>query len=211
MVGRIQVVSKYVAPSQGFFEIKKGSSVYRLMEKMTPAMTQDRLAEFYEAEKQKGNPLPLNSIQMFGIMEDAVRAGDTKLMNFLQDGLRKWPNTLTRVIYNPAGEKDEIIHNYGTSGAYSLFGDIVGLDGWVSDIKDKLTLKSLLGISDTRKLNRVSNKINSTQMYVWRLNSKPSKKDERVVRFNANSDWLDLNAYRYPLDEYPAFRVLQVE
>jgi len=59
----IELKTKYIAPSAGYFEIDNGNSVYRLMEKMTPSMNQDKLAEFYETAKKDGNPVPMNSIQ----------------------------------------------------------------------------------------------------------------------------------------------------
>lgn len=211
MAKNIEVKSKYIAPSTGYFEIDNGNSVYRLLDKMTPSMNQDKLAEFYEKEKQKGNPLPLNSIQMFEIISDAVKSGNDDLKNYLQEGLQRWSNTLTRVIYNPIGEEDEIIHNYGTSDAYSVMGDIVGKDGLIKNIDNSNALESLLGTKDIKKLNEISNAINSTPMYFWRFNSKTSEKVERVAGFNAYDDGLLLYAYRYLSHEIPAFLVEQVK
>ena len=45
MAKNIEITAKYVAPSTGYFEINNGKSVYRLMEKMADAMTQDK--QFY--------------------------------------------------------------------------------------------------------------------------------------------------------------------
>lgn len=203
----IEVKSKYVAPSIGYYEIsKKGHPNYRLFEKMTSVMTQDKLAEFYEKEKQKGNPLPVNSIRMFQIMEDAMKSGNMDLMNYLQKGLQRCPNTLTRVIYNPE-KKDETIHNYGTSDSYFVLGDVVGKDGWIRDVDNFNALESLLNTKDTKRLNEVSNAINKTPMYFWRVNSKPLKKVERVVGFYAGGGRLNLDALRDPSDEYLAFLV----
>lgn len=173
-------------------------------------MTQDKLAEFYETEKQKGNPVPMNSILHFSLMNSAVKSGDRELMNHIQKGLQKYPNTLSRAIYNSGG-KDEVIHNYGTQDSYILTGDLTGSDGWIEDIRDKNIFNLFLGTKNINKLNRVSNGINKTPMYLWRINSKPSEKLERVVRFGANEDELSLGAYGGPFNEYPALRVLQVD
>ena len=211
----VKPIVKHVFPSEEYFEIsgvnyKGNPHTYRLYNKMTNSMNQDKLAEFYEKEKKEGNPHPMDSILHFSIFDSAVKSGDKDLMNFIQSGLRKYPNTLSRVIYNHSS-KDKIMHNYGTSDYYALTGDIVGEDCLVADIKDKKSLELLTGIKDIEKLNKISQGINKTPMYLWRVNSKPSEKIERVVRFVADDDRLSLLAGRYPSYEFPAFRVLQVD
>ncbi len=206
----IELKTKYIAPSAGYFEIDNGNSVYRLMEKMTPSMNQDKLAEFYETAKKDGNPVPMNSIQHYELFNDAVKSGNADLLNFLQKGLQRYPNTLTRVIYNPQEEKDEIIHNYRTSDAYSIIGDIVGNDNWIENINNINALESLLKTKDVKRLNEISNAINQTPMYLWRFNSKPSKKVERVVGFGADSIRLCLDAWG-PSGGDPAFLVEKVK
>lgn len=208
----IEIKTKYIAPSAGYFEIDRGNSVYRLMEKMTNPLTQDKLAEFYEAEKKKGNPIPMNSIQHYELFNDAVKSGNSNLLNFLQKGLRKYPNTLTRVIYNPKGKQDETIHNYGTSDFYSIVGDVVGNDNWIKEINNLGALESLLETKDVKRLNEISNAINKTPMYLLRYNSKPSENVERVVRFFASvGGGLVLSAVRGPSVEDPAFLVEKVK
>ena len=213
---------RYIQPSESFFEIpgvvyRGKTGTYRLFEKMTDSMTQEQLAEFYEKEKSKGNPHPMDSVLHFAIPSAAYRLRNEspeeaeKLRVFLQRGFEQAPNTLTRAIYNPSGD-DEIIHNYGTSDQYFLRENIVGSDNWIADISDKNVLESLLGTKDVVKINEVSQWINRTNSYLWRLNSKsPTKKEERVARFGALSDRLVLDCDRDPLDEYPAFRVLRVK
>lgn len=193
------------------FEIDNGSSVYRLMEKMTSSMNQDKLAEYYNIEKSKGNPVPMNSIQHLELFNDAVKSGNKELINFLQEGLRRGLNTLTRVGYNPAGKEDEVTHTYGTFDAYSVFGDIVGKDGWIKDVDNPNALELLLKTKDIKLLNEISNKINSTPMSFWRIDSKPSEKIERVVRFYADDNKLDLDADRYLRNEGPAFLVEKIK
>ena len=207
----MEVKTKYVAPNIGYFEIDNGKSVYRLMEKMTNPMNQDKLAEFSEIEKEKGNPVPMNSIQHIELFDDAVKSGNQDLLDFLQKGLQRYPNTLTRVVYNLAGKEDETIHNYGTSDSYSRIGDIVGNDDWVKNINNINALEFLLKTKDTERLNEISKSINKTPMYLWRLNSKPSERQERVVRFGANADRINLDAYRLFFDEDPAFLVERVK
>ena len=215
MIKNIEVTSKYVLPSTGYFEItkhKKGeTSIYRLLDKMTLAMTQDRLAEFYESEKQKRNPLPLNSPQTFELLDDAVNSGNNDLMNHLHKILRNcWVSTTSRAVYNPV-EQDKAIHNYGTSDAYTITGNIVGGNGFIDSIDDPDALELLLETKDVKEINKVSNAINQTPMYFWRLNSKPPQKVERVVWFYANVGRLLLFVDRVLSDGYPAFLVEKIK
>jgi len=215
MAKNIEVNSEYVLPSTGYFKITRHEEgkthTYKLLDKMTPAMTQDKLAEFYESEKQKGNPLPLNSIQTFELLQDAVISGDSDLMNHLQKDLRRGVNTLSRAIYNPLGKDDETIHNYGTSDVYTIIRDIVGRDGFIDSIDNPDALESLLGTKDIKNINKISNAINKTPICFMRVNSKPSQKIERVVRFDASSDWLFLDAFGDLSYEYPAFLVEKIK
>jgi len=206
---------KHVFPSEEYFEIsgvnyRGDTNTYRLYTKMTPPMNQDKLAEFYEKEKKEGNPRPMDSILHFSIFDSAVKSGDSDLMNFIQSGLKKYPNTLSRIIYNPS-QKDKIMHNYGTSDYYSLMGDIAGEDNWIDKLKDKKSLELLTGIKDINKLNKISLGINNTPMYIWRVNSKSSEKIECVVGFSAGVVRLFLLAGRFLSLEYPAFRVQAVD
>lgn len=181
------------------------------MDKLSPSMAQDGLAEFYESEKKKGNPLPLNSIQVIGLLEDTVNSKNNELKNYIHKSLRKtWINTLTRVIYNP-GEKDQTIHNYGTSDAYSISGDIIGDENLIEKINNKNALESLLKTKNIEKLNKISNAINQTPMYFWRLNSKPSEKIENVVKLSSDVDRLNLLVEGYLSIRLPAFLVEMVE
>ncbi len=208
---------EHILPSTGYFEIskynEKGKAVkYRLLDKLSSSMTQDKLAEFYESEKKKGNPLPLNSIQVMELLEDTANSKNAELKNYIQKSLKEnWINTLTRVIYKPVEEKDVTIHNHGTSDSYSITGDIVGNDNWIKDINNQNALESLLKTKDVEKLNKISDKINQTPMYFWRLNSKPSEKTESVVGFGADVDRLNLSANWFLFNEDPAFLVERIE
>jgi len=211
----------YNPPSEAFWDIpnvnyRGETGDYRVFEKMTPAMNQEQLAEFYKQEKPKEHPHPMDSILHFAICNSAYNLKNKspeeaeKLRAFLQSGFRKYPNTLTRVIY-ASSEKDKIIHNYKTSDEYSIDAKVIGPDGWFADIPDKNILEYFLGTSDISKVNEAFQWINNTNGYLWRLNSKPSEKKERVVRFGADDVWLDFNCNRGPQVEYPAFQVLRIE
>ena len=111
----------------------------------------------------------------------------------------------------PEGQLDRVIHNYGTSDEYSLEGNIVGINGPIQVVQDTHALELILGTSNLDNINKVSQLVNKTPMHLWRLNSKPSEKTERIVRFIAYSDGLNLDCLGNPLNGNPAFRVLKVE
>ena len=187
----------------------------RLFEQMTPAMNQDALAELYETEKQKGNPVPTDMPLIWAIASRGYdrrnEIGDSeKLRQFLRTGLRRYPNTLTRAVYASEGN-DKIIHNHKTSDEYSIEGQVVGPNGWLSEMSDKNVLESLLGTNDVTKINEVSQWINGTDSYIWRVNSKPKEKIEKVAGLDAGGSRLGFDCYRVPQYECPAFRVLKVD
>ncbi|MEK6871405.1 MAG: hypothetical protein AABX16_00710 [Nanoarchaeota archaeon] len=187
---------------------------YQLFGEMSPSLNQDQLAELYTKEKQKGNPHPTDMPLMWAIATRAheLRSDDKneKLKNFLKQSLRRWPNTLTRIIYN-LSEDDCVIHNYGTSDKYSVNCTVVGSDRWINKLLDKNILENILGTQDTQKINEISQYVNGTDTYLWRLNSKPNQKDERVAGFYADDCRLIFDCDWRPLGGCPAFRVLRVE
>lgn len=193
------------------------TGTYRIFEKMTSAMTQDKLAEMYETEKIKGNPYPVDSVLHFAICNQAYNLnlrnkdkGEAEQLRVaFQRGIQKFPNTLSRVVYSSL-EKAKIIHNYNTSDAYSIDAKVVGDMDFIKDVKGKNSLKHLLGKKRVREINNVFQWINNTPGYFWRLGSKPDETDERVIRFKSLFDMLIVNASGYPHDESPAFRVLRV-
>lgn len=212
---------KYTAPSKEHWDVPevgyRGEIVtYRVFGEMAPSMTQDKLAEFDSQEKPKGNPHPMDSVLHYAIASAAHKLRNEspqeaeKLRTFLQQGCRRYPHTLTRIAYNPSGN-DRIIHNYGTLDQYSLEGDVVGKDGLITDISDKKVLELFLGTENVSEINEIAQWINGTNSSIWRLNSKPKQREERVVGFGACSYRFDLNVLRGPLVGYPAFLVSRVE
>ena len=192
----------YTPPIEGSWDIpgvsyrgEKGT--YRLFETMTPSLDQDELAQLYTTEKQKGNPHPTDMPLLWAIATQVYELRDENeaLRDFLRKGLRKFSNTLTRIVYNTSG-MDCVIHNYGTSDVYSKDSTIVGSDGWINELTDSHVLEEILGTQDTQKINNVSHYINGTASYLWRLNSRPKQKEERIARFDADDDWLEFNLQR---------------
>ena len=206
----------YNALSEGYWDItgvfhRGETRTYRFFEQMTPEMTQK------EAIKEYGELIPSASL-VWEIVDRVydLRGENPKMSEqfraSLQNNLRRWPLTSSLAGYNPEGEVDEVIHNYQTTHAeYSLRGNLVGIDGWIKDIPDKLALKLLLETGDVDKINKVFQWINGTDTRIWRENSKPSQRIERVVGFSAGGYGLLLDADRGPALGHPAFRVLRSE
>ena len=115
---------------------------------------------------------------------------------------------MTGIHYSPSG-KDKIVHNHRTSDEYSIEGNVVSPYGFFDEIPDKDVLERLLGTQDVEQINNVSQWFNDTDSSLWRLNKKPNKKDERVLRFDADSDRLILSCDWYPSGRFPAFRVIK--
>ncbi len=104
---------------------KNGVLDYELLKDLTKPMFQYKLAELYNVNKEKGKPLPPNSIQIYGLMKDAIDLRNPKLLNFLRESFEKEIGSLSRVIYNISGE-DKVIHNCKTIDAFSMKGKIIG-------------------------------------------------------------------------------------
>ena len=109
----------------------------------------------------------------------------------------RWLMTLTRIRHFPRG-KDEIIHNFGTLvDPHKMEADFVGPDGLIKDTNAPYA--GLLGTSDSvSQIDNVFKWLNGTSAYIYRLNEKPRKVDERVARFGADSGGADLSCDGYP-------------
>lgn len=187
---------------------------YAIFGEMTLDMPQDNLSKLYEIEKPKGNPVPASMDLIWEIGERGYDLRDENpetaegLRNFLRGGMRRYPNTLTRIHYSP--KKDAIVHNVGTSDKYVIQTKVVGSNEFVDRIDDKKVLDGLLGTKNVSNINEVSQWIHKTDSYIRRLNSKPMQLDKRIARFDAFVDRLGFCCIGGLHGEYPAFRVMQI-
>lgn len=213
---------RYVAPvipgwrSENHFEIPgvhyRGEvGTYALFESMTDSLDLQQLSELYERAKQAGNPVPANMQLVWQIitkrLEDKSQDSE-KFKQFLYEGIRRVPNTLTGVLYSPKG--DTVVHNYGTSDEFSLPGRVWGEEGYVNEIKASGVLKRLLGNGTLKQINQIAQRINRTDAYLWRVNSELKNEDLRVARFGACGVGLVLGCEGGLLSGCPAFRVLRI-
>ncbi|MEA3414000.1 MAG: hypothetical protein U9Q99_00535 [Nanoarchaeota archaeon] len=191
-------------------KIRKEYKTFEIYE-MFNAMDNNFLAKLSMEEKEKGNPYAISSIENWAILNAGARTGNEKLTKQFQHWLQKWPQTLSRVQYNPKGIEDKIIHNYLMDNQEILTTlSFVGKDDWIKDIKDKSNLKLLTGSNNTTYLNETSQKINDTYNYIFRLNEEPQEKDEKIVEFDVISGCFILGACGDPSGMQPAFRVREI-
>ena len=150
--------------------------------------------EFYaivsHLEKNKDNPQNQQQIE--------------EIKQFIKkSALENWLATLTRVRYNPQGQKDKVIHNYKQHNQYELDVDpFVGPDGFILDQSTANTEKPLQALLNTRQslqeVNQAYKWLTDVDTYIWRVNSTPRKIDERVAGFYADSDRAGLNCNGFP-------------
>ena len=123
-----------------------------------------------------------------------------------------WLMTSTRIAYNPKNEKDIVTHNYNMPDQYSLELDsFIGNDCLITDKKAVNVEDPLRALFDTNKsankINQIYKWLTDVDAYLYRVNSIPNKRDERVAGFGAYSDWVDLDCGGDPEDSDSALGV----
>ncbi len=161
-----------------------------------PSKTQDKHASFSQDAISKGQ-LYVGNTQLYHSLftilfqnKDNPQFKDKieETRQFLQESMKNyWLMTLSRIKYTKSG-KDLVIHNYGLQDKFEIQENIVGPDGYITQINPQNELKSILGSNDVNEINQVYNWITKKDLYLWRLNNKPKENDERVVRLGSDSD-----------------------
>ena len=160
-----------------------------LREKLIPSMTQNELTGY--------NSRGVHSLSMPGYFQSVLGAGyDLRekggqvegMRQFLQDTIRNYfPQTLTRGIYMPRGQKDGVVNGYGTQFEKKIEVDLVGEDGPLEKV---LSLEASLALTgkNPMEVKEILDWINETRLSnILRLNSKSDSVDVRVARFSACS------------------------
>jgi len=169
--------------------------------------TQDEWAEYSRQAQQQGTfyagDFPLYYAlfsQLHSLRENpGMRTNVEEAKAFISKQMfEKWLMTLTRLQYKKRGD-DTIVHNYGMQDQYELKGKIVGEDGLITDADTDAQgmLELLTGEKDAAKVSEVYKWMTGKESYLWRVNSKQNT--ERVARFDANSDRVDLSCGRNPV------------
>ncbi len=110
----------------------------------------------------------------------------------------KWLMTLTRIKYKPSGI-DEIIHNHGLSNARSIELPFVGPGEFVKDAADMAVYHALLGAEDSKKdIRGIYKWLTGIEPYIYRINAKPERLDQRGARSYADTGRSLLNCNRDP-------------
>ena len=123
--------------------------------------------------------------------KDKIEQAKAFLQNMLKD---YWLMTLSRIKYAKSGQ-DAVIHNHGLQDKFEIQDDIIGADGYVTQINPQTALQAVLGDNNVNEINQVYNWITGKNLYLWRLNAKPQEDTERIVRFDSYSGWAYLNCY----------------
>jgi len=168
------------------------------------AKTQDDWARYSEQARAKGEfylpdyPLFFATLERaYALKTDATIEEMRKKVQKLSRA--KWLMTTTRIKYANKG-KDKIVHNYGMSDPQKLEEPFVGADGTIPSGSPETLYQKLLGTqSSVANINSVFKWLNGTDAYMYRVNSKPNKLDERVAAgFDADSDWAYFDCDRIP-------------
>jgi hypothetical protein len=186
------------------FKSRKGNEEFFLYRDLTPSLRQDDLVKLEDVADVS------TLFKLFEVMYDLnAEKGTEDVRQFIQDVFRtKYPSTSTRIAWMPKGSKDIIMQRYGTEGQTEKTINLIGSDGEVQKVLRTDACRALTGTtpSNVKKYLDWTNGTDYTG--VWRFNSRPEQRTERVVRFYADSDGALLDCFnRFPADCYPALRV----
>jgi hypothetical protein len=105
---------------------------------------------------------------------------------FRPDFMTNYPNTSTRIAYQPQG-KDYVIHNIGYADQHITEEDITGPESSVNRLGMEKPLLAILGTDDLFRVETVYSILFGKQTFLWRLNNKPQEEELRAVLFDLNS------------------------
>ena len=173
------------------------------------AKTQEQWAD-YSKQAQKSNGFYAGDFPLYHAIFTTLfknRNGKQKdnieeIRQFIkQKMIEKWLTTLTRIQYNPKKQKDKVMHNYNMPDQYIIEADsFIGKDGLIKDTANvKEPLHALLSTQqDVKEINNVYKWLTDVDARIWRINSEVKNPEERVARFNVNSDRASLDCDRNP-------------
>ena len=195
-----------------FYEIKgvhynNGICRVNLSKTLLPSRTQEEHAEhrmnakpneFYLADMSLYHSL---FTELFNNKDNSYKPQIEDARQFIKKSmLEHWLTTLTRVQYNPNGN-DMIIHNYGQKDRREDNPKtFIGPDGQITKISNaEKPLQLLLNTSqDVNEINSIYSWLADVNAYLYRLNSTPSKTDEKVAWLYAYSAGVNLGCGRVP-------------
>ena len=186
-----------------------------LLNGLLPARTQEEHVAHYGEQGRDG--FEIGSVPVIYSVAEAMfdnkegsryKDGIGRARDFLQKRMRnRFLLTSTRIRNMPEGQRDVVMHNYGLPSMQTIEADIIGHTELIADAKDTEAYTALFGSGDTEKIGRVFRWLNGTDVYLWRVNSKPDRAYETVAGFDANSVRAGLNCYWVPRGSYSALGV----
>ena len=179
-----------------------------LSRKLLPAMNLSQMSAHAKKAMKKGEPYAANAQLVYAIAKRAMEQGNRDVQKFMREAIfNQLPNTLSVVRYAPEGRIDTIVHNPGLSNKYSTKVDFVASDELVRGSKRRNDYKALLGTDNPDEVADVFGWVTEKDTYSWRVNSKPSSVDERVVGLYAGSSRFCLDCGGDPRDAGASFGV----
>ncbi len=156
--------------------------------------TQDELADYSRKAISNGQfyaaSLPLYHAifkTLFHNKDGASRKEIEDIRMFVRNAFYRWPNTLTRIVYENSG-KDKVVHNYGLTSQYEIDYKVAGKKEMVKKASDRQLYASLFGTDDIFGVHEVYKWMIEKNACLWRLSNKPRRTSKRTVRFGISSD-----------------------
>jgi hypothetical protein len=108
----------------------------------------------------------------------------------------------------PEGSRDIVMQRYGTKNQTQESLNLIGNDGEVQEVLRADACRALTGTTPAN-VKKYIDWVNGTSYAgIWRFNSRPEQRTERVVGFGASSDWAGLDCGDwFPFGQYPALQV----
>jgi len=211
----------YHAPSEGFFEFanvklpfRKEGTLYRVkfMENLSEPMNYEKRMKFNSKNYSEGNPIVISAPDFTAIVGATNPKRDAEFCNFLFKNSRNyWRAFSTAIEYTPKNFKDRIIHYEGVEELETVIeGNYVGSDGELTKLQNEPIFRNCFG--KTRKsLEEISQKINKTAGYLWRVNSNSGETIKRQAELDACPYRLIFYAVGLLSGPYAGFRVVLEE
>ncbi len=157
------------------------TSNYKLKKEVLPAKTQESHLEHAVEVGESDFHIPDMPLQ-FAIMKSIYSSEDSKQRSEIQSFFKKsyreyWLSSGTSVNYD-SKRKDKVSHGVRRD---SKEANIIGKDGFMSNLKDKVFSEVILEEENPIIANEVFNWATGQDLYIWRFNSKPKQPDKRVV------------------------------
>jgi len=194
----------------------KNTSIYDLSTKLLPSETQEQHAK-HTANAKSDQYTAASAPLYHTIFKTLYKNKDgqykeviEEIRVFLKEVFDKyWVNTLSKVIYNPVGRRDRVLHNVGQKDEYPVDEDIIGPQEYISKNPARASnaCKAVLEDSNLQEINDIYKWITGKDTFLWRFTKKPENKEERVVALGVDDDVFSINTDGGINDDRPVLGV----